>query len=106
VDAQGLVEIGDEDGGQLPYSSADPLDCHRADLLGLCLGIMGQPGLVRWQQDLERVDARDIRGYRHHCDCCWLIRLLLRRVSPTRLAARLPPCPVCAFCQARVRVCQ
>src|SRR6266487_639101 len=68
MDAQCLVEFGDERGGQLSYSFADPLDRHRADLLGLRLGVTRQPGLACWQQNLEWVDARDVRGHRHYRD--------------------------------------
>ena len=60
MNAKRLVEFGDERRWQLTYSSADPLDCHRAGLLGLRFGVPGQSGLACRQQDLEGVDARDV----------------------------------------------
>jgi hypothetical protein len=46
MNANRLVELGDERSWQLTYSGADPLDCHRADLLGLRFGVPGQSGLA------------------------------------------------------------
>jgi hypothetical protein len=68
VDSECLVEFSDERGWQLADPFADPFDRHGADLLGLCFGVMGQPGLACWQQNLERVDARGVRGHRHYRD--------------------------------------
>jgi hypothetical protein len=59
MDAKRLVEFGDERRWQLTYTCADPVDGHRADLLGLSFGVSGQSGLACWQQNLERVDARE-----------------------------------------------
>ena len=57
MDAERLVEFGDERSWQPPYPLADPLDGNGTDLLGLRLGVAGQPGLVGGQQDLEWVDT-------------------------------------------------
>lgn len=62
------VEFGDERRWQLANSFANPLDRHGPDLLGLCFGVLAQPGLAGWEQDLEGVDPRGIRGHRHHRD--------------------------------------
>ena len=60
MNAKRLVEFGDERRWQLTYMCADPLDSHRADLLGLSFGVSGQSGLACGQQNLEGVDARDV----------------------------------------------
>jgi hypothetical protein len=41
-----LVEFGDESRWQLAYPGANPLDRYRADLLGLCFGVLGQSCLA------------------------------------------------------------
>jgi hypothetical protein len=68
LDAQRLVEFGGKAGRQLPDPPADALDGDRADLLSLCLGVAGQAGFGSGQQNLERVDARDIGGHGHDGD--------------------------------------
>jgi hypothetical protein len=60
VDTERAVEFGYERHRQLTQSSAYPLNGHGTDLLGLGLGIVLQPGLACWQEDLERVDSRDV----------------------------------------------
>jgi len=68
MDAKRLVEFGDERRRQLTDTWSDPLDSYRAYLLGLGFGVSGQSGLAGWQQHLECVNARDVRGHRDDGD--------------------------------------
>jgi hypothetical protein len=41
MDAKGPVKLSDQRRGQTADPFAYPLDCYRADLFGLCLGVAG-----------------------------------------------------------------
>ena len=68
VKTERLVKFVDERRCQLADSFTNPPGCYGPDLLSLCFGILAQPGLARWQQDLEGVDPRGVRGHGHHDD--------------------------------------
>jgi hypothetical protein len=63
-----LVEFGDERLRQSASLLANSFDSHGADLLGLRFTVTREPSLVRGQQNLERVDARRVRGHWHNCN--------------------------------------
>ena len=68
MNAQCLVELGHEAGGQLADTFANTLNGNGSDLLGLGFGVVPQAGEVSRQQDLERVDPLSAGGNRHDGD--------------------------------------
>lgn len=60
MQAQSLVEVLHDRGGNDAQPFAKSLKGDRSDLLGLCLGVATQARLRGRKQDLERVDAFDI----------------------------------------------
>ena len=68
MDSERLVQLGGERSGQDTDECADAFDRDRAQLLGLRLRIAIETGGRGRQQDLERVDATDVRRHRHDRD--------------------------------------
>ncbi len=61
MQAQGLVDVEHDRVRDDSQPITQPLHGDRSDLLSLCLGVAIEPRLGGWKQDLERIDAFDVR---------------------------------------------
>ena len=68
VKAKGLVEIGEKFDSHKADAGPDTFCCYGSDLLGLGLGVDRQARVLRWEQNLEWIDAISIRRHRNDGD--------------------------------------
>ena len=61
MQAEGLVDVQQERVGDDAQPNIQLLDRDRPDLLSLRLGVATEARLGGWKQDLERIDALDVR---------------------------------------------
>src|SRR6266508_4309448 len=66
MQAQGLIDIEHDRVWDDAQPATHPLDGDRADLFSLRLGVAVEPRLGGWKQDLERIDALDVRCHGNH----------------------------------------
>jgi hypothetical protein len=57
-----LVKLSHDVGRDPAQEQADAFNAHRADLLGLGLCVMAQPGALGGKKSLKREDAGDVTG--------------------------------------------
>lgn len=68
MQGQGFVELEHEWSWQGTGGSSYPRHRDRSDLLGLCLGVLGEARLVGGEKHLERIHPCDIGGDGHNGD--------------------------------------
>jgi hypothetical protein len=68
VDADGVVEVREEVGGEVAECCSDAFDADGADLFGLGLGVPGEAGAVSGQEGLEGVDPGHVASDRDDRD--------------------------------------
>ncbi len=66
MQTQRLVDVEHDRIGDDAQPFTHPLNGDRPDLLSLSLGVAIEPRLDGWKQDLEWIDALDVRRHGNH----------------------------------------
>ena len=68
MQSQGLVDVEHDRVRDDAQPVTHPLDGDRTDLFSLCLGVAVEARPSGWKQDLEQIDALDVRCHGNHRD--------------------------------------